>query len=163
MFGGNGYILQLSLILCSTLYSNIKFILDRKCLQITVIIKKKVIFYSMCTSTFGWPPPPFLQLSAFGLPPTPFSCRHPSWMAPKVNVIVIYAQTHSWSLKEPPIYEYFYNKFHRVISKHPKNKNLLLILSDFNAKTSSFQKVSYPYIIRQYDKGHLSLIGEYLV
>ena len=108
-------------------------------------------------------PSPLPATICFWPTPYPLSCRHPSWMAPKVNVIVIYAQTHSWSLKEPPIYEYFYNKFHRVISKHPKNENLLLILSDFNAKTSSFQKVSYPYIIRQYDKGHLSLIGEYLV
>ena len=54
--GGDGYTLQPSLILSSTLYSNIKFILDRKYFQI--IKKMKIFFFSIRESTFGYPPPP---------------------------------------------------------------------------------------------------------
>ena len=51
----------------------------------------------------------------------------------KGHVIVAYAPTRSWSLKEPQIHEGFYNELERVTSNYAKNKHLLLILGNFKA------------------------------
>ena len=64
------------------------------------------------------------------------------------------------SQKEPHIREDSYNKLEKVTWKHAKNKHLLLILGDFNAKTGSGQKL-YPNNIGQNGKGHLNLNGEH--
>ena len=49
-----------------------------------------------------------------------------------------------------------------MTSKHAKNKDLLLVLGDFNAKTGSGHKL-YPNNIAQYGKGHLNSNGEDLL
>ena len=80
----------------------------------------------------------------------------------EAHVIVTNAPTHARSKKEPQIREDFYNELEKVTSKHAKNKHLLLILGDFNAKTDSGHKL-YPNNIGQYGKGHLSSNGENLL
>ena len=57
--------------LFNTLYSNIEFSLDREYLQ-AIIKKNENLFFSMWTSTFGWPQ--YLLMSAaicYGWPPSP--------------------------------------------------------------------------------------------
>ena len=49
-----------------------------------------------------------------------------------------------------------------MTSKHAKNKDLLLDLGDFNAKTGSGRKL-YPNNIAQYGKGHLNSNDENLL
>ena len=49
-----------------------------------------------------------------------------------------------------------------MTSKNAKNKHLLLILGDFNAKTGSGHKL-YPNNIGQYGKGHLNLNDEHFL
>ena len=49
-----------------------------------------------------------------------------------------------------------------MTSKNAKNKHLLLIFGDFNAKTGSGHKL-YPNNIGQYGKGHLNLNDEHFL
>ena len=80
----------------------------------------------------------------------------------EAHIIVAYAPTHAQSQKEPQIREDFYSELEKVTSKHAKKKHLLLILGDFNAKTSSGHKL-YPNNIGQYGKGHFNSNGENLL
>ena len=55
----------------------------------------------------------------------------------------------------------FYNELDRTTSKHKKNKHLLLVPGDFNAKTGSGHAF-YPENIGKHGKGHLNTNGEHL-
>ena len=85
--GEGGYTLQSSLILCSRLYSNVKFTLDWRCFQIK--IKRNDFFFQYGQPHLADPPPSPLSphLSAFGWPLLPPSrCGHPLWKPPAVYI-----------------------------------------------------------------------------
>ena len=100
MWGGNT--LQSSIILSSTLYSNIKLTLDRKYFHIIIKKIKIFFFFSMCTSKFGWPSSPLCpQLSAFGWPSYPLSVAiRCGWsqfgQLTEYNMINIFLQISCW-------------------------------------------------------------------
>ena len=79
-----------------------------------------------------------------------------------VNIIVAYAPTLIKSEKDPQIRKNFYCQLEQVTSKQRKNKHLLLVLGDFNAKTGSGHTL-YPENIGKYGKGHINSNGEYLL
>ena len=73
MWREDEYTLQSSIILSGTLYSNIKFILDRKYFQKIIIIKKNENHFSFNADIHIWLIPsllPWPQLSVFGWPPS---------------------------------------------------------------------------------------------
>ena len=79
-----------------------------------------------------------------------------------VNIIVAYAPTLIKSEKDSQIRKNFYCQLEQVTSKQRKNKHLLLVLGDFNAKTGSGHTL-YPENIDKYGKGHINSNGEYLL
>ena len=80
----------------------------------------------------------------------------------QANVIVAYAPTLARSEKEPQICEDFYSELEKITLKHVKDKHLLLVIGDFNAKTGSGH-THFPNNIGKYGKGHLNSNGEHLL
>ena len=78
------------------------------------------------------------------------------------NIIVAYAPTLTRSEDEPQLREEFYNQLDKLSTKHKKNKHVLIVLGDFNAKTGSGHK-QYPNNMGKYGKGHINSNGEHLL
>ena len=79
-----------------------------------------------------------------------------------LNIVTAYAPTLEKSEKDPQIRDDFYSDLDKVTSQHKKNKHLLLVLGDFNAKTGSGH-ARFPDNIGKYGKGHLNNNGEQLL
>ena len=79
-----------------------------------------------------------------------------------LNIVTAYAPTLEKSEKEPQIREDFYNDLDKITSQHKKDKHLLLVLGDFNARTG-FGHARFPDNIGKYGKGHLNNNGEQLL
>ena len=79
-----------------------------------------------------------------------------------VNIIAAYAPTQTKSEENPQVCENFYNELDRLTSVHKKDKHLLLILGDFNAKTGSGYR-RYPENMGRFGKGLLNSNGEHLL
>ena len=80
----------------------------------------------------------------------------------QVNVIVAYAPTLIKSEKDPQIREDFYDELNKITLQYKKDKHVLLVLRDFNAKTGSSHSI-YPENVGKFGKGHLNSNGEWLL
>ncbi len=78
------------------------------------------------------------------------------------NVIVPYAPTIIKSKKDTQVREKFYNELDKITAQHRKDKHLLIVLGDLNAKTGSGH-ARYPENMGKYGKGHLNSNGEHLL
>ena len=76
-----------------------------------------------------------------------------------LRIIVAYAPILIGSEKNS---KYFYRNLDQITSKHNKDKHLLLVLGDFNAKTGSGHGL-YPENISKYGKGHINSNGQHLL
>ena len=78
-----------------------------------------------------------------------------------VTILAVYAPTHSNSEKKTKERELFYEQLASEIHKTP-NKNFLIILGDFNAKTGSGHN-EFPEQIGKYGKGKMNSTGRTLL
>ena len=79
-----------------------------------------------------------------------------------INIVVAYAPTLVRSEKNPTLREKFYEPPDEMIRKHKKDKHMLFLLGDMNAKTGSGH-YEYPENIGKYGKGKLNNNGEFLL
>ena len=79
-----------------------------------------------------------------------------------LNIVTAYAPTLDKSEKDPQIREEFYNELDKVTCQHKKDKHLLLVVGDFNAKPGSGHE-RFPENIGKFGKGHLNSNGEQLL
>ena len=79
-----------------------------------------------------------------------------------LSIVTAYVPTLDKSEKDPQFREEFYNELDKVTCQHKKDKHLLLVLGDFNAKTGSGHE-RFPENIGKFGKGHLNGNGEQLL
>ena len=75
----------------------------------------------------------------------------------KLYAISVYAPTLSQSEKQPETREDFYQELESAIKKIP-NRDICVVLGDFNAKTGSGWR-DYPSVMGRFGKGHINNNG----
>ena len=80
----------------------------------------------------------------------------------RMTVITAYAPTMKASEEDPSKREAFYSEINKLLKKEKKNKHMVVLIGDFNAKTGSGFNI-YKENMGKYGKGEMNSNGEYFL